>query len=120
MGRTKMEIDALTSKIMEVIQERQISREKQFTPEATKQFKTKLKPLLVQKEALDRKIATELKKLGIADYPHIEHDESVIAYLASKLAKNKEVDVDVVERDVILSGDQGADVLIKKISEMYL
>jgi hypothetical protein len=117
MGRTKMEVDALTSKIWDITIEQQIKRQNSFTPDAKKVYNIKLKSLIQQRDILEKKIEAECAKLKI-DYSSAE--EILIGEIANNLAGNKPVRRSIIEREIILASDQGADALIKNISEMFL
>ena len=123
MGRTKMEVDALTNKIYTLVRDRQDKRVKSFISNATKIYKVRVKPLRKNVEAAIKAYNKELNKLieqPFIMYPSSQTEESLIRDIAIKLAKVKFVTRKEVEEAVIISGDQGADVLVKKITEMFL
>ena len=119
MGRTKMEVDALTSKIVDILHERHTIEIEKNKDKAKKIIKDRIIPLLKQRSDLKKKINSELKKLGLStDYDHSE--DNLVRLLSLKMSGTKPVHYHEVEREVILSGDQGADILVKKITEMFL
>lgn len=119
MGRTKMEVEALSEKIIQIIKKEREKRIKAHTFSAKQVIDKKLGPLLKERKALDKKILSEVKKLGIV-HASTKEEDFMVRELATKIANIEYPNYTDIEREVILSGDQGADVLVKKISEMYL
>ena len=118
MARTKMEVDAITTKVRNIILEVIDKRIKDKIPEAKKLFDKKLKGLYKERISLDKKITLEAKKLGIAGT--YNSDKQAVDIIAERLAKIKYPNHGKIEMEVILAGDQGADVLIKNIVKMFV
>lgn len=128
MGRTKYEIDALTDTILSEILKQQRKKLDAVKPKAKALYKSKYAPLLKKRTELEKKadaIAVKIKKdvykvSGKHYVPSSLTEERIVEQLSKEFAKLTFASRQEIENKVILAGDQGADILIKNITKMFI
>lgn len=120
MARTKMEVEAITSKIKSAINAAQEKAAAQYKTKAKAVFKKELLPLYKAHEKSAEKLKNyHIKHLGTG-FNNTVSDDHAIDMIARKLAGVKKSSLEEIEREVILAGDAGVDVLVKKITQMFV
>lgn len=119
--RTKMEVDALTALTVEAIKEGRRKKLEQTKKEVSEKFDKEILPLLEEYKTLRDKMNTiEIKvkkKTRIFSYGNVNLLRKEFAEMHCKF---KDVTASDIKNRIIVSGDLGAEIIIKNLVKEYV